>query len=276
MINDYIWKNEKILVNGKYIQNEKRMVDMTENELQVAYSHCKNMLYNENKLTLGKYNVLTVLERQLKRCNAELAVRWFCQLLDNNGQNVYTKFTLTNEINNFIEANPSISKDLSKLKISDIYNGIPTDYQDITIKYFIEACTNSAGKINTYYLNYKMFEKYGIWFTTKELRNFKETGQFDNNMEELLSNVKKMLKIPKNVNVNLNPKGLTYNEFRAILELYQKKNTRYTDLTTLQLTTLRNRIIFNLKDRTKFYIKNWESLLSQITEVAIEKKYNLK
>jgi hypothetical protein len=276
MIEEYIWKGEKILVNDQYVQNETKMVDMTENQLQVAYTHCKNMLYNTNKLSPGKYLILDNLENQLKKCNTELAIRWFCQLKDTYGKNLYTKFTLTNEINNFIEANSHIYKKTSKIRLKDIYNGIPVDFQDITIDYFIEGCMEKAGKIETKYLNNKLFENYGIWFTTKELKDFKETGQYDGDIDELFIVVKKILKIPHYVNLNMNPSGLSYNEFRSIYDLFKTKNKKYTDLTTLQLTTLRNKIIFNLRDIVKYNIKKWEGLLCQITEVAIEKKYNLR
>ena len=52
-----------------------------------------------------------------------------------------------------------------------------------------------AGKIETKYLNNKLFENYGIWFTTKELKDFKETGQYDGDIDELFIVVKKAFKL---------------------------------------------------------------------------------
>ena len=48
-LNSYVWKGQKeIDANGKYVQNEQRMVDMTEQQLNGAYDHCKTMLFNKD------------------------------------------------------------------------------------------------------------------------------------------------------------------------------------------------------------------------------------
>ena len=44
-INSFIWKGRKQEVNGALVQEEKRLVDCTEEELRNFYAHCDSMLY---------------------------------------------------------------------------------------------------------------------------------------------------------------------------------------------------------------------------------------
>src|SRR5574344_1308567 len=75
-INSFIWKGEKKEVDGKYVQEEKRLVDCTQEELQRNYDYCKQMLYNDNKQKPGRYILLSIINDQINRCNCELFLRW--------------------------------------------------------------------------------------------------------------------------------------------------------------------------------------------------------
>ena len=46
------------------------------------------------------------------------------------------------------------------------------------------------------------------------------------------------------------------------------RSKKYSDLTTPQLETLRNRILFSLADDCEFHIKQWETRMKQIKMVA--------
>lgn len=61
-INSFIWKGRKQEVNGVLVQEEKRLVDCTEEELRGFYAHCDSMLYNTNKDYPGRYVLLTLLK----------------------------------------------------------------------------------------------------------------------------------------------------------------------------------------------------------------------
>ena len=81
-ISEYIWKKQKqILGKNNKVQNSVRMIDMSEEELKTAYNHCKQMLFNNEKTSLGRYLVLQEINKQIQYCNAELAVRWFLEEL---------------------------------------------------------------------------------------------------------------------------------------------------------------------------------------------------
>ena len=47
-----------------------------------------------------------------------------------------------------------------------------------------------------------------------------------------------------------------------------RPNKKYADLTTVQLETLRNRILFVLEESVKNHISSWEERMSQIEQVA--------
>ena len=51
------------------------------------------------------------------------------------------------------------------------------------------------------------------------------------------------------------------------------KSKKYSELTTLQLETLRNRILYSLESEINFHIKQWEKRLSQIELVLQSKGY---
>lgn len=54
------------------MQDEKRLVDCTLEELQRNYDYCKQMLYNENKQKPGRYVLISIIDDQIQRCNCEL------------------------------------------------------------------------------------------------------------------------------------------------------------------------------------------------------------
>ena len=46
------------------------------------------------------------------------------------------------------------------------------------------------------------------------------------------------------------------------------RDTKYSDMSTVQLETLANRIIFELEDEVTYHISQWEKRKKQIVEVA--------
>ena len=46
------------------------------------------------------------------------------------------------------------------------------------------------------------------------------------------------------------------------------RSKKYSELTTDQLKTLRNVILFALSDEVRFHINQWESRITQLKEVA--------
>lgn len=68
------------------------------------------------------------------------------------------------------------------------------------------------------------------------------------------------------------PTGLTYEQFRAMIML---RYSKYSELTNVQLETLRNRILFQLEDIVKKHIDQWENREKIIIEICKQKGYDL-
>ena len=60
---------------------------------------------------------------------------------------------------------------------------------------------------------------------------------------------------------------------RAMLNI--KPNKKYRDLTTVQLETLRYRILFNLEETVKEHISAWERRMEEIEMVANYKGFKI-
>lgn len=272
-INSYIWKEKKIIINKSTInQDEIKMIDMSESELKKAYQHCKNMLYNDSKTDPGRYLVLEEISNQINNCGAELAIRWFCKLTDEKNNPKYSRFSLLNEIKTVIE---NIKNNYSidhVFRLQDIYTGLPIDFNSISIESILKGCKDTLGKFNKKHLTKSFIINQGIWFTSEEIKDFKEIEKLKT-INEILKSIKEKFGLNSVSELKVKSSGLNFSQFRSMMNL--KINKKYSELTTNQLETLRNKILFILEENVFFHIKQWEKLMSQIEEVIIYKGYNL-
>jgi hypothetical protein len=111
--------------------------------------------------------------------------------------------------------------------------------------------------------------KQGLWFTTQESKDLTELD-INGKVRNKLDVAKERLGLRPDTNIIVNQKGLTYSQLRAMINLTSKK---YTDLTTEQLQTLRNRILFASEENIRLHISQWERRIDQIKEVANYKGY---
>ena len=93
-INSYVWKDARLTFNKNEKQVETRLVDMEEEQLQMVYEHCKEMLYNTNPKNAGRMIILDQIAKQINYCRTELALRWFKSLTDSKGNYLYTNESL--------------------------------------------------------------------------------------------------------------------------------------------------------------------------------------
>jgi hypothetical protein len=267
-INSFIWKGHKVLdETGKYKQSEKQLVAMSESELNGCYEHCKTMLYNKDTQNPGRYIVLETIADQKDRCGAELVLRYLDQ------EKGLSRFTLLNIINKFLETNKEALKNYKPL-ISDMFDGIPNEFTQIPLSLLIDGCLDRLGAFNKKHITRTFILKQGIWLTpaeSKELTELTETGV----MRDKLSIIKERLNIKEGIEkLYINSKGLNFTQMRAMLNL--KPNKKYMDLTTVQLETLRNRILFDLEETVKNHIAAWERRMAEIEMVAEFKGFKLR
>ena len=263
-INTFVWKGRKVEMNGQLVQNEKKLVDCTEEELRTFYNHCESMLYNTSKEYPGRYVLLDIIEDQRMRCNAELFLRWLEQ------EKGTPRFTFLSSLRVFLDNNKGI--DTKEVFISEaLVGGCPTEFARLPIDIVLEGCLDKLGKFNKQHITLTFILKQGLWFTQQESKDLTEktpNGEFREKSEV----AKERLGLKPSVNLYMTPKGLSFTQLRAMVNLKSKK---YSELTTPQLETLRNRILFSLEDEVKFHISQWETRKNQIKMVCDAKGFTL-
>lgn len=102
----------------------------------------------------------------------------------------------------------------------------------------------------------------------RELNVKDEQGNTRNRLEL----IKERLGLKQDVRLTVKPSGLNMAELRAMLNLKPKK---YSEMTTDQLVTLRNKVLFKLENEVQHHIDQWEERKSQIEKVAESKGVKL-
>lgn len=278
-INSYVWKDARLTHNRDEKQVETRLVDMDEDQLQMVYNHCKEMLYNPDPKNAGRMIIIDQIAKQLDYCGAELALRWFKTIQDKDGNYIYSNETLMSELRSWTDGcDPSENYTLKDLV------QVPAEYRNVSLNSLQLACRDALGSFDHSKITHSFIYKMGIFLTQEELReidsDLKDQGLNPDNYT-LQTKIENHIKLPLNVlNVDLkvNPKGLSGTEFRDMINIKHLKGYRmckYSVLTTSQLRTLRSKVLCALEDRTKWQAKKWKEIMSQIEEVAKYKHFKL-
>lgn len=77
-----------------------------------------------------------------------------------------------------------------------------------------------------------------------------------------------------NIRLRINPKGFSYKEFRALIQLPQMP--KISSLPTATLKLLRDKIFLLLDNDLNYHIDKWTNLMNNIKEIAKIKGYTLK
>ncbi|MFR8191968.1 MAG: hypothetical protein ACLU9M_06900 [Lachnospirales bacterium] len=263
-INTFVWKGRKVEVNGQLVQEEKKLVDCSEKELRTFYNHCESMLYNDSKEYPGRYVLLDIIKDQRERCNTELFLRWLEQ------DRGIPRFTFLPSLRVFLDNNKGI--DTKETFISEALVGdCPAEFARLPIDVVLEGCLDKLGKFNKQHITLTFILKQGLWFTQQESKDLTEktpNGEYREKAEV----ARERLGLNPTANLYMTPKGLSFTQLRAMVNLKSKK---YSELTTAQLETLRNRILFSLEDEVKFHINQWETRKNQIKMVCDAKGFTL-
>lgn len=254
-VNNFIWKGKKQEVDGKIIQEEIKLIDATEEELNSFYKHCKSMLYNQDKQDPGRYVLIEIIKDQIEKCNCELFLRW----LQDKGK---PRFNFLSDIRNVLDNNKEL--DPKTTPISVIVGGCPDEFKEIPISLVMDGCLDRLGKFDKQHITLTFILKQGLWFTPQELKELTIKNE-DGSIKDRVEVVKEKLSLKPSVNIYITPKGLSYAQLRAMVLL---KSRKYSELSIDQLKTLRNVILFSLSDDARFHISQWETRMAQIEMVA--------
>lgn len=265
-----IWKGEKRKEGEKYVQNSEKIVEMTPERLKECWSHCEKMLRNNDPKHLGRYNVLEEVTSEINKCNTELLLRYFENTYQKIENRIATKrFSLMISLRQLMSNNSEIS-DWSVVPISHISDNLPDEFKDISISDVLDGCTDNLGAFNKQHLTMTFITKMGLWFTKAEENELKGTT---NSNTERLKIAKERLHLPAKLVLRFSEKGLSYHEMRAMLTLPKKQ--KYSDMTTEQLLTLRNKVLLRLSREIDGHIYSWKRLQKQIEIVAKNKGIDL-
>lgn len=266
-----IWKYEKKIIGGEVYQDSKKLIDMDLDELQRCFSYTQTMLYNEDPQNLGRFHVLKMIQDQRSKCNTELFIRYI------QSAGTYTdmtkgipRFKFLEAINEFVTENKELIENILEQPIGLIMS-CPEEFNSIPIGQVIDGLLDKLGRFNKKHITMSFLTKQGLWFTSEESAELtvKDTK---GNIKDRLEVVKENLNLKPSIKLYLNPRGIKYKEFQAMIGL---RNCKYSELSTLKLRTLRDSILFRLEDDVKFHIEFWQQKQNEIFKIAKFKNYNL-
>lgn len=257
-INTFMWKDQ----DGK----ETLLMDMPYDGIQRAYNHTMDMLWNTNQYSPGKYHVKDNIQNMINNCNAELCLRY---LLHDREPKIMATSKDVMDVIFTIKKDRDVS---NKESISKIFNDIPIEYQSITIDKLIDACFDKLGVVNRKLISDKFILAQGIWLTREEKEDLTETDE-KGNRRAFMDVIKERLLLP-DIRLRVDPKGLSFAEFKALIKL--DIMPKVSSVSTKTLEILRDKIFLRLNSDVDYHINKWESIKSIIEQVADIKHFPLK
>lgn len=277
-INSYIWKEKRLTYDRTEKQVEFKMIDMTEDQLQYIYNHCKQMLYNEHPKYPGRLIVLQHISEQLDYCRAELAYRYFLSLNNKDGEPLYSPDSLITELRNIT------GQVDDNYYLGDVMS-VPSEYSKVRLRYLKEACKDALGLFDHSKITKPFLCDLGVYLSQKELKEINEdilSYGLNPHKFSLAQKIENHIKTPLTLRedqvLRINPKGLTASEFRDMINMKNYRGAtacKYSDLTTGQLKTLLGKVLYALEAKVQQHANRWSTLMSQIEEVAEYKHFKL-
>lgn len=250
-IDSFVWKDK----NG----NDIKLMSASPKDLESWYNHCHNMLYNSSVHNPGKYTIRKNIHNIWDSCNTELFVRY---LLNECNTNIKTKKDILDYIN---DQKILYDRDILSESISILFTGLDPIYEKITVSKLLDACFDKLDVINRKMINDKFILAQGIWLTDDEKIDLTETDE-KGNIKNRIDVIKERLSLDPKIKIKINPNGLTFAEFRSIVQL--SPISRISVLPTITLKTLRDKILLLLDNDLDYHINKWNNLKSNIRRVA--------
>ena len=251
---------------------------MSPERLKECWDHCERMLRNNDPKHLGRYNVLEEVTSQINKCNTELFLRYLENSYKKRENYVPTpRYKMMLAVKEFIRNSEKeaeeqgIELDWKKIPATHLSGEeIPAEFHDVNIADVLDGCIDQLGAFSKQHLTMTFITKMGLWFTKAEENELKGSN---NSNAERLRVAKERLHLPTKLVLRFSEKGLSYHEMRAMLTLPKKQ--KYSDMTTEQLVTLRNKVLLRLSKEVDGHIYSWKRLQKQIELVARSKGINL-
>lgn len=270
-LKSFVWKLAK---KSDGTQEEIRLIDATEEQLKTFYDHCKSMLYSEDSVNPGRYVLLKIIEDQRKKCNVELFLRKLESGAICADGRPYPRHLYIQDIRSLMNFRKSEfpTAELKNISIAAVTGGLPREFERLSIEDVLDGGLDRLGFLDNKHITFSFILNMGVYLTPTEMKEFDEKDK-DGNPRSKLEIIKEKLNIKPTVRLNVKPTGLNFSELRAMVNLRPKK---YSELTTDQLTILRNKVLFKLEDEVQFHAKQWEERIDQILKVCEAKGISLE
>lgn len=262
-VETFVWKLAR---KPDGTQEEIRLMDATPEQLNKFYKHCNSMLNSTDKLNPGRKVLLGIINEQREKCNVELFLRRLetgAICADGKG---YPRYLYLQDLRAFIDAHRDQfpANELKNISIATCTSGLPREFERISIDSVLSACLDTLGYFDNKHITFSFILNLGVYLTPAEMKEFTEKDK-DGNTRSKLEVIKERLNINPSVRLTVKSSGLNFTELRAMIGLRPKK---YSELTTDQLATLRNKVLFRLENEVMFHIEQWEERIRQIELVA--------
>ena len=262
-VKTFIWKFPR---KEDRSQESIALMDASPEDLQKFYNHCFSMLYNTDKDNPGRYTLLGIIDEQRRKCNIELFLRKLETGAICADGKPYPRYLYLQDIRAFMNKSKDQfpTEKLNELPISMITGGLPREFERIPISDVIDGCLTQLGVFQNKHITFSFILNLGVCLTPQELNelNVTDANGKPRKKPEVL---KEKLGINPKVQLSIKPSGLSYEELRAMLNL---KPALYRDLTTNQLTVLRNKALFKLEEEVNYHISQWKEQIRRIELVA--------
>lgn len=262
----FVWKLAR---KDDRTQEEVKLIDVSPEQLNSFYAHCKSMLYSEDKLNPGRYTLLKLIDEQRRKCNVELFLRKLESGSICADGKPYPRHLYIQDIRSYMNAHKTEfpSNELKNISIAAVTGGLPREFERISIEEVLDGGLDRLGIFDNKHITFSFILNMGVHLTPSEMKEFDEKDK-DGHPRKKPEVIKERLNLKSSVVLTVKPTGLSFNELRAIINLKPKK---YSELTTDQLTVLRNKVLFRLEDEVQFHIEQWEERMRQIELVAKER-----
>lgn len=138
-------------------------------------------------------------------------------------------------------------------------------YEKITVGKLMDECFDKLDVLNRHMITDKFILSQGVWLTDSEKIELTERDD-QGMMRNRLDVMKERLSLDPNIRLRISPTGLSFAEFRSLVQM--SANPKISTLPTITLQTLRDKILLLLDNDLNYHIDKWNGIINDLLRVA--------
>ena len=247
-MNIYIWKGKKIQMGDQLVQEEFNLLEASKEQLEGCLRHCDTMLNNTDKYQPGRYVLSDIIKDQIVKCNVAIYIK---------------EKSKTEPVMSIVNALRGISPECRLSEFMEVDN----QYKDLKVSDVIDGALDKLGLfIRKHITLTSLTFKRGIKISNEDYAA-KFTGW---TKDAIIDYYRDQLKIPNDIKIRLSPTGFYADDIKEIMDV---RNSKYSDLTKVQLTILRDKILPDLLLEVQKHANFWEVKSDIIKYIMKDKGY---